>query len=292
MKKKFKLFCFGFGQVAKYFVQKLLKNNYNFDLVTTNTTKTKLKEFKSITYKSYYFLNNKFDKDLLFELDSSNKILVSIPPINKIDFVLKMFNKSLKKNSLDWVTYLSATSVYGDAKGEWVNENTEPKPSSQRGIARLNAENNWLKLYKNYNLPIQILRLSGIYSIENNIIKRLKMGTLKIVEQRNHYFSRIHVEDIAEILMLSLNQFNSGQILNISDDYPCSNEEIAKYAASLMKMNIPKKIKTEEIKSEMLKEFYKDSKKVSNQKMRKFFNYNLKYPTFKEGLSMIKNHII
>jgi len=87
MKKKFKLFCFGFGQVAKYFVQKLLKNNYNFDLVTTNTTKTKLKEFKGITYKSYYFLNNKFDKDLLFELDSSNKILVSIPPINKIDFV-------------------------------------------------------------------------------------------------------------------------------------------------------------------------------------------------------------
>jgi len=292
MKKKFKLFCFGFGQVAKYFVQKLLKNNYNFDLVTTNTTKTKLKEFKGITYKSYYFLNNKFDKDLLFELDSSNKILVSIPPINKIDFVLKMFNKSLKKNSLDWVTYLSATSVYGDAKGEWVNENTEPKPSSQRGIARLNAENNWLKLYKDYNLPIQILRLSGIYSIENNIIKRLKMGTLKIVEQRNHYFSRIHVEDIAEILMLSLNQFNSGQILNISDDYPCSNEEIANYAASLMKVNIPKKIKPDEIKSEMIKEFYKDSKKVSNQKMKFFFNYNLKYPTFKEGLSMIKNHII
>ena len=45
MKKKFKLFCFGFGQVAKYFVNNLVKNNFNFELITTNTTKTQLKNF-------------------------------------------------------------------------------------------------------------------------------------------------------------------------------------------------------------------------------------------------------
>ena len=85
--------------------------------------------------------------------------------------------------------------------------------------------------------------------------------------------------------------FGFGQIFNISDNYPCSNEEIAHYAANLMKMNIPEKIKLNDIESTMLKDFYKDSKKVSNKKMRNFFGYNLKYPTFKEGLDMIKNHI-
>ena len=40
----------------------------------------------------------------------------------------------------------------------------------------------------------------------------------------------------------------------------------------------------------MLKEFYKDSKKVNNNKMKNFFKYNLKYPTFKEGLEKIRNH--
>ena len=56
-------------------------------------------------------------------------------------------------------------------------------------------------------------------------------------------------------------------------------------------MNLPSKIKPEDIENEMLKNFYKDSKKVSNEKMKNFFSYKLKYPTFKEGLDMIRNHI-
>ena len=292
MTKKFKLFCFGFGQVAKYFVKNLIKDNLDFDLIATNTTGTQLKEFSHLKYKSYYFANNTFDKDLLIDLNTSNKILISISPKEQTDIVLKTFNKSFRENKFDWVTYLSATSVYGDKKGEWVDENTSTEPQSNIGIARLNAENNWLKYYKNFHLPVQIFRLTGIYSIESNVIKRLKMGTLKIVEKENHYFSRIHVEDIAEILKLSLKKFNSGQIFNLSDDYPCSNDEVAVYAANLIKMDLPKKIKPDNIESEMLRNFYRDSKKVSNKKMKVFFDYHLKYPTFKEGLEMIKNHII
>lgn len=291
MEKNFRLFCFGFGQVAKYFVKNLIENNFNFDLITTNTTQTQQEEIDGLKYKSYHFDGKKFDKDLLNDLDSSNKLLISIPPKNQTDIVLKVFDAIFKKNKFNWLTYLSATSVYGDKKGEWVDEETSPEPTSNRGIARLNAENNWIKCYKDFNLPVQIFRLSGIYSTESNVIKRLKAGTLKIVEKDNHFFSRIHVEDIAKILTLSLKKFIPGQIFNISDNYPCSNEEIAQYAANLMKMNIPEKIKLNDIESTMLKDFYKDSKKVSNKKMRNFFSYDLKYPTFKEGLDMIKNHI-
>ena len=50
----------------------------------------------------------------------------------------------------------------------------------------------------------------------------------------------------------------------MSDDYPCSNIEIVNYAYNLMKMSKPKMIETNEIESEMLRDFYKDSKKVGN----------------------------
>ena len=70
-----------------------------------------------------------------------------------------------------------------------------------------------------------------------------------------------------------------------------ANEEIAKYAADLIKLNLPKKINVEDLESEMLKSFYKDSKKISNKRMKSFFGYELKYPTFKEGLNMIRNHL-
>ena len=292
MKKKFKLFCFGFGQVAKYFTENLIKNDFNFDLVATNTTKTTTKKFKKKKYKSFFMKNNKFDKKLIKELVSSNKILISISPKDKKDIVLNNFAKFFKKNMFDWIVYLSATSVYGNKQGRWVDEKTKTNPTSQRGKDRLKVENMWLKYFKNYNLPVQIFRLAGIYSIENNAINRLKRGKLKIVKKKNHFFSRIHVEDIARILSISLKKNNPGQIFNISDNRPCSNDEIAKYAAKLINSAKPKEIKIKDIKSEMLSEFYKDSKRVDNQKMKSFFRYKLKYPTYKEGLKAIKNQSI
>jgi len=42
----------------------------------------------------------------------------------------------------------------------------------------------------------------------------------------------------------------------------------------------------------MLKNFYKDSKKVDNKKMKKYFSYNLKFPTYKELLDFIKDNFI
>ncbi len=292
MKKNFKLFCFGFGQVAKYFVNNLVQNNFKFDLITTNTYKTQLKKFNGKKYKSYHFCDDNFDNDLIKQLNSSNKVLISIPPKNNSDLVLKKFGRNFKTDKFDWVTYLSATSVYGDKKGKWVNENSIPKPNTKRGLARLNAENKWIDLYKKFHLPIQIFRLSGIYSQENNIIKRLKLGNLEVVKKKNHFFSRIHIEDIAKILTLSLKIYNPGNVFNISDDYPCSNEEVAKYASKLTKINLVKKIDEKNIENKMLKDFYKESKKVANSKMKKYFNYELMYPTFKEGLKAIKNQIM
>ena len=289
MKKDLSIFCFGFGQVAKYFIKNLIVNNFKFTLVTTNTKNTQSKEFGGLKYKSYYFKNNEFDRDLISDLKLANKTLISIPPQNQKDIVLEKFDEIFQKNHFDWVAYLSATSIYGDHKGKWVDEKTNPSPTSKKGIARLNAENNWLKYYEKFKLPVHIFRLSGIYSFENNILRRLKVGNLKIVKKNKHYFSRIHVEDIAKILTLSLKKISPGQIFNISDDYPCSNEEIATYASGLINVDLPKKIAPDDIENNMSKDFYKDSKKVDNKKVKFFFNYNLKYPTFKEGLSSIKN---
>ena len=289
--KKIKLFCFGFGQVGKYFVKSLLNKKIELELVTTNTKKTASHEFKNLKFKSFFFSGKDYDPDLIEELNSSNKVLISIPPKNQDDLVLKIFKSFFLENNFDWVTYLSATNVYGNKDGNWVDESSKTEPSSLRGVARLNAENNWLKYYKKFELPVQILRLSGIYSLENNIIKRLQQGTLQVVERKGHFFSRIHVEDVAEILTMSLTKFKAGEIFNISDNCPAPNDVVAQYASDLTSIMLPKKIYPNDLEGKMLKDFYKDSKKVSNKKMKLFFNYSLKYPTFKEGLEMIQKHI-
>jgi nucleoside-diphosphate-sugar epimerase len=160
------------------------------------------------------------------------------------------------------------------------------------GIDRLKAETSWLNLAKNKNLPLQIFRLSGIYSNEKNILIRLKSGDERIINKTNHYFSRIHVEDVANVLFKSLKNFKSNEIYNISDDKPASSAEVALYGSNLLNIKNPETIELSSIKNEILKNFYKDSKKVSNKKMKIFFNYNLKYSSYAEGLNYIYNNII
>ena len=290
--KKINIFCFGFGQVAKNFITKIKLEKYNINLTSTSRKRTSKKNFNGINYTNYLFNSDKYDKDLIPKLREADHILVSIPPKDNGDIVIKNFSKLLEDSKVKWITYLSATSVYGDHKGEWVDESSETKPTSLKGQARLKAENSWLSLKMNKNIPVQIFRLSGVYSNESNILMRLKLGTVELIQKNDHYFSRIHVEDISNILFKSLSKFKSGEIYNLADDKPSSLEEITIHGAKLLNIKNLKKINVNEIESKTLKSFYKDSKKVNNKKIKKYFSYNLKFPTYEEGLGYIRDNFI
>ncbi|MAC44928.1 MAG: oxidoreductase [Pelagibacteraceae bacterium] len=287
-----KVFCFGFGQVAKHFVKKIISQNLTLELSVTSRQETHKEVFEGINFTSYEFENDKFDENINLKIKEADYILVSVPPISGEDIVIKNFKILLKNTKAKWITYLSATSVYGNHNGEWVNEKSETKPSTLNGKNRLKAENDWRVFSKENNLPLQIFRLSGIYSKQNNILKRLKTGQAKIIKKEKHFFSRIHVEDIANILFISLKKFKTNEIFNISDDQPASQEEVAVYGALLLKMNKPNSLKIEDLEEGMLKDFYKESKKVDNKKIKIFFNYQFIYPSYKEGLDNIVNDFI
>ena len=290
--EKINIFCFGFGQVAKNFIKKINSKNTNITLTVTSRKSSDKKIFDGIKYESFQFSEDGFDKNLIKYLESSNYILVSIAPVNEEDIVIKNFQNILKVKKFKWLTYLSATSVYGNHDGEWVDEKSETNPTSTTGTYRLKAERSWMDLAENQNLPLQIFRLSGIYSNEKNVLKRLKAGEAKIIKKKNQFFSRINVEDIAEILFKSLEQFKAKEIYNISDDKPASSEEVILYGSKLLNLEPPAIVELKSIKSEMARNFYKDSKKVNNKKMKEIFNYKLKYPTYVEGLNYIFNNVI
>ena len=263
--KSINLFCFGFGQVAESFVNKLSSENIKINLSITSREKTSKKKINQVSCNSFNLEDDFFDIKLIEEL---------------------------KKSNPKWITYLSATSVYGDHNGEWVNEKSKTQPTSKNGKDRLIAEKNWISLSHDERIPIQIFRLSGIYSNKNNPLIRLKSGNANIIKNVNHFFSRIHVEDIANVLFKSIYNFKPNEIYNISDDKPATSEEVMLYAVKILNVKEPKRINVKDIQSEMLKNFYKDSKKVSNEKMKKFFDYNLKFPTYVEGLNNIRNNFI
>ena len=118
------------------------------------------------------------------------------------------------------------------------------------------------------------------------VLNKTGIQIVCVVEKKNHFFSRIHVKDIAQTLYLSLNKSLNNDIYNLSDDKPASNIEVVKYACNLINFELPKIISFDELEEGMLKDFYKDSKKVSNKKIKDIFKLKLIYPTYEEGLKV------
>ena len=131
---------FWFGQVAQFFVKRVLVEEKKIELNATSRNKTIKDSFGELNFNIYKFYNNEIDNNIRKKIHEADYILVSIPPDKDQDLVLKSFENDLKKTKCKWITYLSATSVYGDHKGEWVNESSETKPTSDYGINRLQAK--------------------------------------------------------------------------------------------------------------------------------------------------------
>jgi len=284
-----KYFFFGFGQVAKYYIDHLIKKKKKFSFNATSRSKTSSKFFREKKYTSFKFKDYEFDKNIYYEILCSDFIIVSVPPNKCKDLVVENFGSLLSLDANKKIIYLSATSVYGNHNGKWVSEKSKLKTKTNMGKGRLGAEKSWMKLFLNYKLNLNILRLSGIYSKENNALKRLNNGPRIFIKKNNQFFSRIRVEDIARALDKVLNNNKiKGEIFNISDDLPASNEEVTKYAAKLLNINNLSSVNSNKLQGS-IKDFYKDSKKVNNLKMKKILKIKLKYPSYKEGLRDLRN---
>ena len=280
------LFCFGFGQVAKNFINTLIKKKIKINLITTSRQKTGEYNYSNLKYINFNFNEKNFDQNLIKEINKFSHILISTPPINSKDLFLELLNSNYNLlNKSKWITYLSSTSVYGDHKGAWVDEDSELIPSSKKGRIRLKIENRWKILSKDY--PIQIFRLAGIYSKEKNLITKIKKNNLRIIKKKDHKFSRVHLEDISGFLLNSLKNFKPGEIYNIADDKPISNDEVLNEILNKYELKPPVIIDYENLEDSTLKEFYLVSKKVKNNKAKDFFNYKLIYPTIREGLNLL-----
>ena len=292
LSKSINLVCFGFGLAAKYFVKELLRNKYKIKLITTSRSKSSNNKFLNINYKNFHLDNNKFDKKIIKYILNASHILVSIPPRNRKDLVIENFYNEISLNKkIKWLAYLSSTSVYGNHNGKWVDERSKLLSNNDTGINRIVAENEWLKLNYHHLIPTRIFRLSGIYSPERNIFLRLAREQVRYVKKSNHFFSRIHVADIAQVLSKSLIYSKPGEIYNVADNMPCSYDQTISYACNLMGVKIPPSENFQLLKDSEMKNFYKDSKKVGNFKIKKDLKVKLQFPSYKEGFKSILNNI-
>lgn len=222
-------------------------------------------------------------------LDGVIGLLSTVPPTESGDPVLDAIGKDINiMERFAWVGYLSTTGVYGDRQGGLVDETSPLLPSLERSKRRAKAEADWLSLWKNNKVPVHIFRLAGIYGPGRSPIDSLREGRAKRVVRPGQVFSRIHVDDIAGALLTSLAHPMPGEVYNLCDDDPAGPDQVIEYAAQLMDIDPPPAVPFEQADlSPMARSFYADNKRVSNLKMKQVLGYNLRYPSYKDGLSAI-----
>jgi nucleoside-diphosphate-sugar epimerase len=184
--------------------------------------------------------------------------------------------------SVQWLGYLSATSVYGDHQGAWVEETSALNAASARSVARMEAERLWLAR------GAEVFRLAGIYGPGRSVFGRLKAGQARIVTGTDTVFSRIHVQDIAGAVCHAIAQPQPRRILNLADDLPASPNDLVHAAAEMMGIKAPTPVDIAQADlSTMAASFWADSKRVSNKRLTGAFGYQMRYPTWREGLAHI-----
>lgn len=223
-------------------------------------------------------------------LARADAVLVSAAPTESGDPVLAAFAEDLARAKLHWLGYLSTTGVYGDRQGGWVDEESELDGSGPRGQARVRAEAAWQALAQAHGLPLHIFRLAGIYGPGRGPFAKLRAGTARRIVKPGQVFSRIHVEDIAQVLKASIDNPRPGGIYNLCDDDPAPPQDVLEHAAHLLGLPVPPAVPFEEAApkmSSMARSFYADSKRVRNDRLKNELGVTLLYPDYRCGLAAV-----
>ena len=280
------LLSFGHGYSAQALARRLLPRGWQVIGTTRRAEKAARLEAQGVEALVWP------GADLGPALARATHILTSVAPEGGSDPVLQAAEREIAAAApgIAWAGYLSTTGVYGDHAGGWVDEGTPLTPATERGIARVTAETAWRDLAARSGLPLHIFRLAGIYGPGRGPFEKVRDGTARRILKPGQVFSRIHVDDIAQVLEASIERPNPGAAYNLCDDDPAPPEDVLAHAAQLLGLPPPPALPWEEAQatmSPMARSFYAESKRVRNDRIKDDLGVRLIHPDYRSGLAAI-----
>lgn len=181
------------------------------------------------------------------------------------------------------VIYVSSTSVYGQAAGEWIDERSATNPTRENGRVCLEAETvlRNVLLAPESGPTINVLRLAGIYGPRRLLqrIESLKAGT-PLTGNPDAFLNLIHVDDAAQTVLACEKLGETGETYLVCDDRPIRRREYYDKLAALV--GAPQPVYADALSGETRAEGL--NKRCSNRKMHERLHVVLRYPDIDVGL--------
>ena len=280
-----RLFCFGLGYSARH----LIAGASTLEASGTTRDPETASALRREGVDAFAFDPARPEPAMLRALARAQVLLVSTPPGPDGDPALAHLASDIADAAGLWrIVYLSSVGVYGDSAGGWVEETSRPAPTSARTQARLAAEEAWRAFGRARGLPIDALRLAGIYGPGRNVLVKLRAGEARRIIKPGQMFNRIHVDDIAEIARRIIEKGGPGETWNVADEEPAAPQDVVAYAAARLGMAPPPDEPfAAAALSPMARSFYDDNRRVGVDKLRRELGYRWLYPNYRKGLDAL-----
>ena len=279
-----KLLILGLGYSAGFFARAALARGW--EVTGTVRSAERAAELSREGIRTLVFGGFAVSTALAKAVAEAEAVLVSVQPAEDGDPVLQRLRGDLAAApALRWIGYLSTIGVYGNQDGAWIDETQPVKPGNARNTLRVAIEQDWLALGRDTGKAVQIFRLAGIYGPGRNPVAKLREGKSTRLVKPGQVFNRIHVDDIAAVLMASLARPRNGAIYNVTDDEPAPPQDVVSFAAELTGLEAPPEMHFSEARlSPMAASFYGENKRVSNALVKRELGYAFRYPSYREAL--------
>lgn len=191
------------------------------------------------------------------------------------------------------LVYISTSGVYGDCSGNRVSESYPVNPKNARAFRRLDAERQIRSWGIRNGVRISILRVPGIYAHNRIPLERLQQGTPALLQAEDSYTNHIHADDLARIIVAVLRFGRPGRIYNASDDSCLKMGEYFDLVADHFNLPRPERItrqEAREIISPGLLSFMLESRRLTNERIKRELQVRLCYPTVVDCLAEMKRN--
>ena len=185
------------------------------------------------------------------------------------------------------IVLISTTGIYGDCAGEWVDESRAPDPQADRAWRRLDAETQLQAYCKKQTIDCIIFRVPGIYAMDKLPLKRITSGEPIVRAEDSGYTNRIHADDLAAFCVEALREPVAAGIYNCSDGNPSTMNDYFLCVAEVMGLAAPPQISLQQAQQELssgMLSYLAESKRISNEKLRRHFKTEFEYPDLQAGL--------
>ncbi|MDQ7312976.1 NAD-dependent epimerase/dehydratase family protein [Stenotrophomonas sp. Sm10] len=224
---------------------------------------------------------------LLEEIAQADAVLCSVPPDAAGDPALRLLLPALRASpALRWVGYLSSTSVYADRAGGWIDERSAADATETAGVQRLLAEAQWRALAGQRGIASAVFRLPGLYGPGRNALVQLAQGRARHVVRPGQVFNRLHVDDLATVIIAAMRRPARQGLYLPSDDEPAPPQDVLAFAAKLGGFALPPAVAWDDpALSPTLRRFYESNKRIDSRGTREALGWAPRFPTYREGLT-------